>query len=63
MAIPVTSIPVLTGEVAERFIEQCDRNAREMRGTLWSQERETRFKAFMERNNRRLAEVKLRHNG
>ena len=23
MAIPVTNIPVLTGEVAERFIEQC----------------------------------------
>ena len=28
MAIPVTNIPVLTGEVAERFIEQCEYNAR-----------------------------------
>ena len=27
MAIPVTNIPVLTGEVAERFIEQCEYNA------------------------------------
>ena len=26
MAIPVTNIPVLTGEVAERFIEQCEYN-------------------------------------
>ena len=28
MAIPVTNIPVLTGEVAERFIKQCEYNAR-----------------------------------
>ncbi len=26
MAIPVTNIPVLTGKVAERFIEQCEYN-------------------------------------
>ena len=30
MAIPVTNIPVLTGEVAERFIEQCEYNAKHL---------------------------------
>ena len=30
MAIPVTNIPVLTGEVAERFIEQCEYNAQHL---------------------------------
>ena len=52
MAIPITNIPVLTGEIAERFI------ARELRGTLWSEEREKRFLDFMEKNNRRLSEMK-----
>ena len=33
MAIPVTNIPVLTGEVAERFIEQCEYNAQHLRGS------------------------------
>ena len=35
MAIPVTNIPVLTGEVAERFIEQCEYNAQHLRGSEW----------------------------
>lgn len=26
MAIPMTNIPVLTGKVAERFVEQCEYN-------------------------------------
>ncbi len=58
MAIPVTNIPVLTGEVAERFIERCDYNSRHLSGSQWSQERENAFHEFMERNNRRLAELK-----
>jgi hypothetical protein len=33
MAIPVTNIPVLTGEVAERFIEHCEYNAQHLRGS------------------------------
>ena len=58
MAIRITNIPVLTGEIAERFIAQCEYNARELRGTLWSEEREKRFLDFMEKNNRRLSEMK-----
>ena len=44
--------------VYERFIAQCEYNARELRGTLWSEEREKRFLDFMEKNNRRLSEMK-----
>ena len=50
MAIPVTNIPVLTGEVAERFIEQCEYNAKYLAGSEWSQEREDRFNAIMARS-------------
>jgi len=50
MAIPVTNIPVLTGEVAERFIKQCDFNAKHLRGSQWSQEREDRFNRIMARS-------------
>jgi len=50
MAIPVTNIPVLTGEVAERFIEMCDYNAKHLAGSEWSQEREDRFKAVLHAN-------------
>lgn len=50
MAIPVTNIPVLTGEVTERFIKQCEYNAKHLRGSQWSQEREDRFNAIMTRS-------------
>ena len=50
MAIPVTNIPVLTGEVAERFIEQCEYNAKHLAGSEWSQEREDRYNRIMERS-------------
>lgn len=50
MAIPVTNIPVLTGEVAERFIEQCEYNAKHLAVSEWSQEREDRFNRIMERS-------------
>lgn len=50
MAIPVTNIPVLTGEVAERFIEQSEYNAKHLAGSEWSQEREDRFNRIMERS-------------
>ena len=36
MAIPVTNIPVLMGEVAERFIEQCEYNSKYLAGSEWS---------------------------
>lgn len=50
MAIPVTNIPVLTGEVAERFIEQCEYNAEHLRGSQWSQEAEDTYNIIMERS-------------
>ncbi len=50
MAIPVTNIPVLTGEVAERFIEQCEYNSKHLAGSEWSQEREDRFNRIMARS-------------
>ena len=50
MAIPVTNIPVLTGEVAEHFIKQCEYNAKHLAGSEWSQEREDWFNRIMERS-------------
>jgi hypothetical protein len=46
MAIPVTNILVLTGEVAERFIEQCEYNAEHLRGSKWSQEKEDAMHSY-----------------
>lgn len=50
MAIPVTNIPVLTGEVAERFIEQCEYNSQHLAGSEWSQEKEDEFNDWEEKN-------------
>jgi len=50
MALPVTNIPVLTGEVAERFIEQCEFNSQHLQGSEWSQEKEDSFNAIMARS-------------
>ena len=59
MAIPVTNIPVLTGEVAERFIEMCDYNAKHLAGSQWSQEREDRFQRILAKfNNRKVTKRK-----
>lgn len=50
MAIPVTNIPVLTGEVAERFIEQCDYNAQHLRGSEYRGEFEDIYKDIIARS-------------
>ena len=50
MSIPVTNIPVLTGEVAERFIEQCEYNAKYLRGSEWKGEFEDIYKDVIERS-------------
>lgn len=50
MAIPVKNIPVLTGEVAEHFVEQCEYNAQHLTGSEWSQEKEDWFNGIMERS-------------
>ena len=49
MAIPVTNIPVLTGEVAERFIAQCEYNAKYLAGSLWNKDEEDAFRNYQER--------------
>ncbi len=50
MAIPVTNIPVLTGEVADRFVKQCDYNARHLRGSEWKGEFEDIYKDIIARS-------------
>ena len=50
MAVPVTNIPVLTGEVAERFIEQCEYNAKHLRGSEWRGEFEDVYKDLIARS-------------
>ena len=50
MAIPVTNIPVLTGEVAERFIEQCEYNAKHLAGSEYRGEFEDIYKDIIARS-------------
>ena len=50
MAIPVTNIPVLTGEVAERFIEQCEYNAKHLAGSEYRGEFEDIYKDVIARS-------------
>ena len=50
MAIPVTNIPVLTGEVAERFIEQCEYNAKHLAGSEYRGEFKDIYKDVIARS-------------
>ena len=50
MAIPVTNIPVLSGEVAQQFVEQCENNAQNMRGVHWSGDFEEKYKELISRS-------------
>jgi len=52
MAMAISNIPVLTGEVAERFIQQA-KQAEKERGTIdFSKQREM-FRKIMERSHRK----------
>lgn len=51
MAIPITNIPVLTGEVAERFIEQCEYNTTYLRGTQWDGDFEDKYRDLIDRSD------------
>lgn len=50
MAIPVTNIPVLTGEVAKRFIGKCEYNAQHLRGSEWKGDFEDVYKDLIARS-------------
>ena len=54
MAIPIKSIPVLTGEAAIRFEKEAEENAKRPTPRL-SPERKARLDTFLE-NSRRFAE-------
>ena len=50
MAIPATNIPVLTGKVAERFIKQCEYNAKYLRGSQYRGEFKDIYKDIIARS-------------
>lgn len=57
MALAISNIPVLTGEVAERFVQQAEYNYRHRGSIDFSRQREV-CNRFEERNARRIEELK-----
>lgn len=50
MAIEIKPIPVLRGKVAERFVEEADRNARERRGSIDFTKQVEKMRAILKRS-------------
>jgi len=57
MALAISNIPVLTGEVAERFVQQAEYNYRHRGSIDFSRQREA-CNRFEERNAQYIAELK-----
>jgi len=49
MALPISSVPVLTGEVAERFVDICEKNSKYLSSTEYDIEREIWVKNILQR--------------
>lgn len=51
MALEIKPIPVLRGKVAERFVEEADRNARERRGSIDFTKQVEKMRAILKKAN------------
>lgn len=52
MALPISNVPILTGEVAERFIKKTDYNAKYLKGSKYDAGAPKKCMDIIERSRR-----------
>lgn len=57
MALAISNVPVLTGDVADRFVEEADYNAKHLAGSKYDADAQARCMSIVERSRRFLKKM------
>lgn len=57
MALAISNIPMLTGEVADRFVKEAEYNAKHLAGTKYDAEAQAKAMSIVERSRRFLLKM------
>lgn len=52
MALSISNVPVLTGDVADRFVKEAEYNAKHLAGSKYDAEAQAKCKGIIERSRR-----------
>lgn len=58
MALAISNVPVLTGEVADRFVKEAEYNAKNLAGSKYDAEAQAKCKSIVERSRRFLKKMR-----
>lgn len=58
MALSISNVPVLTGDVADRFVKEAEYNARHLVGTKYDAEAQAKTMSLVDRSRRFLKKMK-----
>lgn len=58
MALAISNVPVLTGDVADRFVKEAEYNAKHLAGSKYDAEAQAKAMSIVERSRRFLKKIK-----
>lgn len=58
MALAISNVPVLTGDVAERFVNEAEYNAKNLAGSKFDADAQSKCLSILERSRRFLKRMK-----
>ncbi len=58
MALSISNVPVLTGEVADRFVKEAEYNAKHLAGSKYDANAQAQCMSIVERSRRFLKKMK-----
>lgn len=59
MALAISNVPVLTGDVADRFVKEAEYNAKNLAGSKYNVEAQARAMSIVERSRRFLKKMRV----
>ena len=58
MALAISNVPVLTGDVADRFVKEAEYNAKHLAGSKYDADAQAKCMSIVERSRRFLKKMK-----
>lgn len=58
MALAISNVPVLTGDVADRFVKEAEYNAKHLAGSKYDANAQAKCMSIVERSRRFLKKIK-----
>lgn len=59
MALAISNVPVLTGDVADRFVKEAECNAKNLAGSKYNAKAQARAMSIVERSRRFLKKMRV----